>query len=146
MGILSPPTLRASRVRWIACGLVVAALFALFGSESAVAESCGHYVKRLGPGFVPGKAAAEKVAAETAAHQASVPCGCKGPECRRAPADPTPLVPGAPLRIPAPREMTLLAGGDFAIRLSGDWLTVDPSARPLSGYPLRLNRPPALAL
>jgi hypothetical protein len=124
----------------------VVGAFAWFGS-AAEAASCGHYVKRLGPGFVPGKAAAEQVAAEEAAHQSSpAPCGCQGPECHRAPADTTPLVPGSPLRIPAPKDITSLATSDFVICLSGNWRADELSCRPLSGHPARLNRPPALAL
>lgn len=143
----SPATLPCTGIRWAVGAALVAAALAWFG-PAAEASSCGHYVKRLGPGFVPGKAAAEQVAAEKAAHKAPMgsPCGCKGPECQRAPVDTMPLVPGTPLRIPASQDITSLAIGDFAICLSGHWLVADLSCRPLCGYPTRLNRPPAPAL
>jgi hypothetical protein len=115
---------------------------------AAEASSCGHYVKRLGPGFVPGKAAAQRVAATEVAHSkpAQSPCGCRGPECHRAPLDPTPLAPSAPLRTLSQQDLTLLADESLTLALSSRWLVGDVSAEPASGYPLRMDRPPIAAL
>jgi hypothetical protein len=148
----SIPVGRDAHLRWAFCAALAFGIAALLGGNSAQAESCGHYVKRLGPDFVPGKAAAEKVAAENAAEEAAhempahSPCGCRGPECHPAPLEPTPLTPNLPTRIPAPQEITSLAERDFVIGQPSHWLLGQHSCRPLSGYPLRLDRPPAVAL
>jgi hypothetical protein len=129
-----------------------ALVLALLGGSSVRAESCGHYVKRLGPGFVPGKSAAEKVAADqlhAMQHETlptDPPCGCRGPECHRAPNHPTPLTPNSPLRIPAPQEITSLAAGSDTFVLGANWLLSQTSCRLQSGFPQRLNRPPAAIL
>src|SRR5262245_45411529 len=90
--------------RWAVPFALVAGLI-LSLANSAAADSCGHYVKRLGPGFTPGKAAAEKVAAESSHSATKSPCPCQGPECRRAPQDETPLPPSAPVRTASPQEL-----------------------------------------
>jgi|GEM_PF-3668395 len=122
--------------------------FALAGlmlsfANSAAADSCGHYVKRLGPGFMPGQAAAEKVAAESNHTTAKSPCPCHGPECRRAPQDETPLPPSAPVRTTSPQELMSLADRDIEMTFGSSWLTGDFSGRPSRGYPLGMMRPPS---
>jgi hypothetical protein len=155
MAVLSPAPTRSrlAQLRWVIGVALAAGMVAWLGVNSAEAASCGHYVKRLGPSFVPGKGAAEKIAAEQAAHKlpgdkspAESPCGCKGPECHGAPLAPTPFAPNSPLRIPAPQEVTSLAHRDFTIGLGSDWLLAELSCQPLAGFPQRLARPPAAAL
>ncbi|MCI0357508.1 MAG: hypothetical protein L0211_03360 [Planctomycetaceae bacterium] len=109
----------------------------------ASADSCGHYVKRLGPGFVPGKAAAEKVAANSHNMRTSAPCPCEGPQCRRAPQDQTPLPPSAPVSSILPQELMSLADRNVDFNFGSSWLAGEFSGRPSRGYPLGTNRPPS---
>jgi len=134
--------------RWLVLSALAVGLMGWLGAGSAQADSCGHYVKRLGPGFVPGKAAAEKVAAAEAAHHspAQSPCGCRGPECRRAPLEPTPSTPNSPLRISSHQDLTSLTDRSPTLALSSHWLLGEFSALPTSGHPLRMDRPPIAAL
>src|SRR4030095_8821234 len=127
--------------RWGAVLALVASLM-LSLATSAAADNCGHYVKRLGPGFVPSKAAAEKVAAESNHPTTNSPCPCQGPECRRAPQDETPLPPSAPVRTASPQDLMSLADREIEITLGSSWLTGDCSGRPSRGYPLRVMPPP----
>ena len=132
--------------RWMACCALVAAVVIALSKPSA-AESCGHYVKRLGPGFVPGADAAKKVneqSQQMAEHSVptQAPCPCHGPQCRRAPAEQAPLSPQAPTRILTSQELVALAdeATDFSparSRFAGNF-----SCRPSRGYPLGTNRPP----
>jgi hypothetical protein len=105
--------------------------------------SCGDYVKRLGPGFVPGKAAAEQVAADSHAAMPA-PCPCQGPECRRSPRDQAPLPPSTPTRITSSQELTTIADRSFALTLGSCWFVGEFSGRPSRGYPLGTIRPPSL--
>ncbi len=109
--------------------------------SGVVQASCGHYVKRLGPGFVPGKAAAKAVAQLPAPH-AAIPCGCRGPECGRAPLDHAPLSPTPPLRFTAQQELTAIAIGTLELTPDRGWLVLEFSGRPARGYPLGTTRPP----
>ena len=128
--------------------LALIAAISLEGTSSG--ETCGHYVKRLGPGFVPGASAAEKVAADAksmlAQHStpAETPCPCQGPECRRAPQDQAPLVPEAPIRILTPQDLLPLANADAEFTLHGARHFGEISSRPSRGYPLGTNRPPSV--
>jgi hypothetical protein len=129
-------------MRLVAAALAVCCL-GLVGGDAAQAASCGHYVKRLGPGFVPGKAAAEKVAAQSHDMPSQSPCGCRGAECRRAPLRPTPLAPAAPERFLSPQDLTTIAHADVHLTMDSAWLLGDLSGRPSRGYPLETNRPPS---
>jgi hypothetical protein len=111
--------------------------------DQATAESCGHYVKRLGPGFVPGKAAAEQVAAQSHDVPPASPCGCKGPECQRAPLEHLPLAPATPGRITTPQDLTAVAVASLQLALDSGWLRGEISGRPSRGYPLETSRPPS---
>jgi hypothetical protein len=125
--------------RWLcACGIVVGV--SLF--TSPVSASCGHYVKRMGPGFVPGKAAAQRVARELAAPN-QTPCGCQGPECRRAPQDSVPLSPKAPSRQFTSQDLVIAAANDTPAEPRAGTLYGASVIDLSSGYPKRLNRPPA---
>jgi hypothetical protein len=115
--------------------------------QAAAAESCGHYVKRLGPGFVPGDAAAKQVADQSqamAAHTApsQTPCPCQGPECRRAPQDQVPLSPKEPARVLTPQELVGLGNVECDFSLTRGRFDSEISCRPSRAYPLGMNRPP----
>jgi hypothetical protein len=130
----------------VVAALALGAAFSLAGRSTG--ETCGHYVKRLGPGFVPGAAAAEKVAAESQSmltHQSApsqTPCPCHGPECRRGPQDQAPLAPEAPIRVLTSQDLIPLADHDVLLSLSRSRHAGDFSARESRGYPLGTNRPP----
>jgi hypothetical protein len=129
--------------RWGSSIALVAGLMLSLASGAA-ADTCGHYVKRLGPGFTPGKAAAEKVADESNHTTSKSPCPCQGPECRRAPQDQTPLPPSAPVRTASPQDLMSLADRrDIEMTFGSSWLTGDFSGRPSRGYPLGMMRPPS---
>jgi hypothetical protein len=134
---------RHRATRWAVSFALVAGLM-LSLANSAAADTCGHYVKRLGPGFMPGKASAEKVATQSNHATTKFPCPCQGPECRRAPQDETPLPPSAPVRTASPQELISLAVRDFEITFGSSWLTGDFSGRPSRGYPLGMIRPPSV--
>jgi len=125
---------------WAVAALVLGCLV-LVTERSAEAESCGHYVKRLGPGFVPGKTVTTEAAP---AAPAQTPCPCHGPECRRLPQLPTPYHPNAPVRISAPQELIGIADHSLVLSRPGSWLVGEFSGRPSRGYPSRLDRPPTL--
>ena len=144
-------TIAARLPRVAAIGAVAITAFAVL-SGTASAESCGHYVKRLGPGFVPGKSAAEKIAAEhsqmasLAGEQtapAASPCGCRGPECRQNRHPASPLSPTGPVRMVRAPELTLIALRDFALELESRTLAFDSLSRPSRGYPQGMIRPPS---
>jgi hypothetical protein len=121
------------------CGIAAAALvlwFAMAGGNAA-AESCGHYVKRMGPGFVPGKT-------DVATHQPAteVPCGCTGAHCGRAPQPIAPQSPGNPLRLHKVQDVVACAAGSELDPLNRGWYVADSSLRVSRGYMSRLDRPP----
>jgi hypothetical protein len=128
-------------LRWLAAIALAMGLAASLISSSAEA-SCGDYVKRLGPGFVPGKAAAEQVAAES---HTSMPasCPCHGPECRRSPRDQAPLPPSTPTRTTSSQELTTIAHRSLTLTLGSCWFVGEFSGRTSRGYPLGTNRPPS---
>lgn len=134
--------------RWLAVGaLALGVAVSLAGTSSA--ETCGHYVKRLGPGFEPGAAAAEKVAADSKAmaehsSPSQTPCPCHGSECRRGPQDQAPLAPKAPARIVTSQDLIPLAAGDAELTLARARHAAELSSRPSRGYPLGQNRPPCI--
>lgn len=144
----SPPTLAPSLpvrlVRWMGIAALAIGCAGLLGGGTAEAASCGHYVKRLGPGFVPGKAAAAKVAAAEAVHPApsQSPCGCRGPECHSSPSHHVPLSPTAPLRLIVQQELVSIADCRFQVEMASHWLAGDLFGRPSRGYPLGTSRPP----
>jgi len=130
-------------LRWLAVfALAIGLAMSLAGG--AAADTCGHYVKRLGPGFVPGKAAAEQVAAESHSMPDSTPCPCRGPECGRSPHDQTPFSPSTPVRLHAPPELITIAVRSFELRLGSSGLVGDSFGRPSRGYPLGKIRPPSV--
>lgn len=140
----------ATLARLAACCALAVAAIGLTG-RTASAESCGHYVKRLGPSFVPGKAAAEKIAAEhvqMAGHAseqtapAQSPCGCRGPECRQNRHPASPLAPTGPVRMVRAPELTLIALRDFDLELESRALAFDSLSRPSRGYAQGMMRPP----
>lgn len=135
----TPHTLVTRWSRWLAV-CTLAGGIALLASSTASA-SCGHYVKRLGPGFVPGQDAAQRVATETSSN--SVPCGCHGAECRRAPQDSVPLSPQAPVRQFTQQDLVAIAADDAGDGPRVAALYAGSAAYVSSGYPTRLNRPPA---
>jgi len=130
-------------VRWVAVFALAIGLAALFAG-GASADTCGHYVKRLGPGFVPGKAAAEQVAAETHDMPTSTPCPCRGPQCGRSPHDHTPFSPSTPVRLQVPPDLITFAVRSFELRLGSSGLVDDSTCRPSRGYPLGTIRPPSV--
>ena len=138
----------ACATRWLAVGaLALGVAVSLAGTSSA--ETCGHYVKRLGPDFVPGAAAAEKVAADTQAMaehstRSETPCPCHGPECRRGPQDHAPLAPEAPVRILTSQDLIPLADCDPEFSLGRARYAAQISAEASRGYPQGLNRPPCV--
>lgn len=139
-GNISPSEALVTRwSRWLGvCAL--AGGIALLASSSASA-SCGHYVKRLGPGFDPGQTATKRLASES--QFAPAPCGCRGSECRRAPRDLVPVNPQAPVRQYTQQDLVPIAAAD-ALDGPGVSALFAASAIDLSsGYPARLNRPPA---
>src|SRR5262245_36635998 len=103
------------------CALIAGLLLTL--SSTATADSCGYYVKRLGPGFVPGKDAASKLAEQPHDNRSEIPCPCHGPECRRGPQDHTPLPPSAPTRVVAPQDLMSLADSDLESIFGSSWLS-----------------------
>jgi hypothetical protein len=111
--------------------------------QAAEASSCGHYVKRMGPGFVPGQTAATQAAVDQVPAN-NTPCPCHGPECRRLPQLPTPYSPGAPVRLSAPQELIAIADRSLILSRPASWLAAELAARPSSGFPARLDRPPSL--
>jgi hypothetical protein len=137
------PSLPARFVRWVGIAALAIGCAGLLGG-AAEAASCSHYVKRLGPGFVPGKAAAEKVAAAEAAHRApsQSPCGCRGPECHSSPSNHVPASPAAPHRLIVQQELVSIAGCPFQVEMASHRLASDLFGRPSRGYPLGTSRPP----
>ena len=71
---ISPNMPRLSR---LGAGVLAVCGVLLASGGVAYGQSCGHYVKRLGPDFVPGKAAAEKIAAQSHDNATNPPCGCR---------------------------------------------------------------------
>jgi len=131
------------RISRAGIGVLAACCLLVAGGGVAHGQSCGHYVKRLGPGFVPGKAAAEKVAAQSHDEATKPPCGCRGPECHRAPLEHLPVAPATPERITAPQDATMIAAANVRLEMEGNWLFGDAAGRPSRGYPLETNRPPS---
>jgi hypothetical protein len=130
------PSLRATAI-----AVLGFAVLGLVAERSVDAASCGHYVKRLGPGFIPGKAVTSY---PLNAGSAETPWPCRGPECHRSPQLPTPLAPNAPVRISAPQDLLAIADRTLVLSRPHAWLSGEFSARPLRGYPSRLDRPPIL--
>jgi hypothetical protein len=127
--------------RLVAGGALVLCCWALLEAGEVRADSCGHYVKRLGPGFVPGNAADTKAAAEKI--PAEAPCGCRGPQCRQLPPQHSPLQPTAPVRFTTHQDVTSTAAATLQLSLDGSWLAGEFSGRPSRGYPQPLGRPPS---
>ena len=115
----------------------------LVTERSVDAASCGHYVKRLGPGFVPGKTVVANPMPISAV-SAEAPCPCHGPECRHSPQLPMPLSPSTPVRITATQDLVDIADHSRVHSRSCGSLFSDFSGRPLCGYPSGVYRPPSL--
>jgi hypothetical protein len=126
-------------LRWLGVCALASGIAVL--TSSTASASCGHYVKRLGPGFVPVQAAVKRLARET--HSVTVPCGCQGSECRRAPQDSVPLNPQAPVRQFTQQDLVAIAVHDALAGPHVAALYGSSAAHVSSGYPSRLNRPPA---
>jgi hypothetical protein len=148
MFLANPP--RSRRWRRIGTNLVLLIAAALAGSwfaESASA-SCGHYVRRLGPGFVPAKPVAITGTSRTDMNDdfsfSRIPSRCRGPECRdRAPQAPEPLAPANPSRVHRTQDEPI-GSAAAAIRFlpaSGEFLALF-AEQPRSGFPPSLDRPP----
>ena len=141
---MSVPAIERIRqiMRQSAAFLLTLACLVLVHQRSADASSCGHYVKRLGPGFVPGKSIGADAA--LAAIPIEKSCPCQSPECRSLPQLPVPLNPDAPVRLSAPQELVAITDRSLAVWRTCSWLVGDFSVRPSRGYPTRLDRPPSL--
>jgi hypothetical protein len=147
MAFISPSrttALRLARGLWL---VALAVGLSALGGSVAKADSCGHYVKRLGPGFVPGKAAlavVNNLHDKQSPSPTDVPCGCRGPECHRAPLAPAPANPPVPVRSHSQQDLVALVDAGGFAGLSNAHLVSQISAQPRSGFPLLLDRPPNL--
>jgi hypothetical protein len=125
-------------------GLVAVGLLLAVSGESAEA-SCGHYVKRLGPGFMPAKTVDTRPDASQAAlptEPTERPGGCHGPECRGTPLLPVPSPAPAPQRTLSQQDLAASANADFQLTCpAGELFDAQPD-RMSSGHPQRLDRPP----
>ncbi|MEX2174587.1 MAG: hypothetical protein WD872_09505 [Pirellulaceae bacterium] len=134
-------------LRWAVLAALTLVLGGWTGNVQAAA-SCGHYVKRLGPGFVPERkpttdqqsASQKSVADQTP----SEPHGCHGAECHGAPYAPLPSNPQVPPRSQQRQELVGI-GDEAAWQLDSHARFADESSpRASAGYPQRQNRPPAV--
>jgi hypothetical protein len=125
--------------RGVLFALVAAAGCLVIDNESQA--GCSHYVKKLGPGFVPGKvlvASPDKQPAELTA----LPRPCSGPECQGIPPARSPATPLLPVPKVAQEWALLIIDADLANSNRTSWDRDSLSVRPLAGYHQLPDRPP----
>lgn len=123
-----------------ALALAVACL-SLVGELQA---GCGHYVRRLGPGFIPGKVRPAEIAShlssETQAPQ--LPVHCSGPQCQQQRTPQLPLVPPLPPSQSTPEGAVIGSGFELLAAVPATWARENLYVRPLAGYRELPDRPP----
>jgi hypothetical protein len=125
--------------RGLLFALIAAAGCLLIADESQA--GCSHYVKKLGPGFVPGKVRVAGLVNQPT-ELAAVPRPCSGPECQGIPPAHSPASPLLPVP-KSTQEWALLAlHSDSTNSAAGSWDRDSLTVRPLAGYRQLPDRPP----
>jgi hypothetical protein len=112
-----------------------AALVSLACANRAQA-TCGDYLQMAADHSEAGHVPSD----DHGSKPADAPCGCRGAQCGGTPL--APPAPKAPLRGYSQQDGNLLSIADRSLTLYGSWARFYFAARPNSGYPLLLNRPP----
>jgi hypothetical protein len=122
----------------------LAVAFACLGYVSEAQAGCGHYVRRLGPDFVPGKFRAAEGASQvsTAMQTPSLPVHCSGPQCQQQRTPQPPLVPPLPPSQSTPEGAVISSGSELLAAAPAIWKREDFYVRPLAGYRELPHRPP----
>jgi hypothetical protein len=104
---------------------------------SGARATCGDYLQMAGD-----HVSSEHAPSRSGESQpANIPCGCRGAACGSTPF--APPAPKAPSASHSQQDVNLLEFADGSLAQHPSWTRLDFSARPCSGYPLLLNRPPS---
>lgn len=130
--------------------MAVVALALLLGCLAANQKAeagCGHYVRKLGAGFVPGKTPARLANADIdnvhlPEEVLASPHRCTGPECQGLPLGSLPVTPALPAMQTTHEGAVMLPPIEPASQIPGSWQRETLHARPLAGFRQLPDRPP----